>query len=92
MENLLTAKLITFEEYVKALDDDSMINKPKLEKLLKDRKEEEKQMQQIQMQANAISSSLNQVMEEENQIATDNEIQNIANIGEQIAGGQAYAV
>jgi hypothetical protein len=87
MENLLTNQFITFEEWVKSLDDDSMINKPKLEKLLKDREEQEKQIQEIQMEANQLNSAMNQVMEEENQMATDNEIANIANQGESIAQG-----
>lgn len=92
MENLLTGGFITFDEYVKSLDDDSMINKPKLEKLLKDRKEQEQQIQKIQMEANQLNSAMEQVMEEEQQTAVDEEIQNIANIGEQMAGGQAYAM
>lgn len=93
MENLLTNQFITFEEWVKSLDDDSMINKPKLEKLLKDREEQEKQIQEIQMEANQLNSAMNQVMEEENQMATDNEIANIANQGESIAqGGMNNAV
>lgn len=93
MENLLLQGLINFEEYVKSLDDDSMINKPKLEKLLKDRKEQQQQIFEMQQQANVINSAMGQVMEQENQNAVANEISNIANQGETIAqGGQAYAV
>ena len=86
MENLLMNQYITFDEYVKSLDDDSMINKPKLEKILKDRREQEQQMQEIQKEANAVGSAMEQVMEEENQTATDNEINNIAQAGAAIGG------
>ena len=86
LENLLMNQLITFDEYVKSLDDDSMINKPKLEKILKDRREQEQQMQEIQKEANAVGSAMEQVMEEENQTATDNEINNIAQAGATIGG------
>ena len=92
LENLLAGKYITFEEYVKSLDDDAMINKPKLEKILKDRQEQEQKMQEIQMEANAIDSAMNQVMDEENQIMTDSEINNIAQQGETIAQGGNYAL
>lgn len=94
LENLLTSQFITFDEYVKSLDDDSMINKPKLEKLLKDRKEQEKQMFEMQKQANVINSAMGQVMEQESQNAIDNEIANIAGQGENIArqGGQPYVM
>ena len=92
LENLLTGQYITFDEYVKSLDDDSMINKPKLEKILKDRKEQEQQMQEIQKEANVLSSALGQVMEEENQNITDNEINNIAQQGASIAQGGNYAL
>lgn len=87
MENLLMNQMITFDEWVNTLDDDSMINKPKLEKLLKDRREKEQQMQEIQMEANAINSAMSQVMEEENQMSTDNELNNIASQGEALAQG-----
>lgn len=93
MENLLMQGLINFEEYVKSLDDDSMINKPKLEKMIKDRKEQQQQIFEMQQQANVINSAMGQVMEQENQNAVANEISNIANQGETIAqGGQAYVV
>lgn len=92
LENLLSGQYITFEEYVKSLDDDAMINKPKLEKILKDRHEQEQQMQQIQLEANAMDSALNQVMDEENQTLMDNEINSIAQQGESIAQGGIYAL
>lgn len=88
MENLLTGGFITFDEYVNSLDDDSMINKPKLEKLLKDRKEKQQQIQDIQLQANELDGALGQVMEEEQQGAVDNEIANIASQGAAIAAQQ----
>ena len=93
MENLLMNQFITFDEWVKSLDDDSMINKPKLEKLLKDRAEEEKQMQEIQMKANNINSAMSQIMEQENQEAVNNELASIEQQGNNIArGGTDYAM
>lgn len=96
LENLMTSKYITFKEYVKALDDDAMMNKPKLEKILKDREEEEREMQKIQMQANVLNSAIGQVMEQESIDSTNKEIDNIANQGnslaEQIGGETANVV
>ena len=92
MENLLMNQFITFDEWVKSLDDDSMINKPKLEKLLKDRAEQERQMQEIQMKANSISSAMNQVMEEEKQTAVNNELDNIERQASEVEQGGAYAL
>ena len=92
----MTSNYITFKEYVKALDDDAMMNKPKLERILKDREEEEREMQKIQMQANVLNSAIGQVMEQESIDSTDKEIDNIANQGnslaEQIGGETANVV
>ena len=49
-------------------------------------------MQEIQKEANVLSSALGQVMEEENQNITDNEINNIAQQGASIAQGGNYAL
>lgn len=90
MENLLMNQFITFDEWVKSLDDDSMINKPKLEKLLKDRAEQERQMQDIQMQGNTLKSTMDKLMEEENQNAVNDEIANIASQGDYVAQQGGY--
>lgn len=82
LENLMLKQLITFEEYVKALSEDSVMPKPKLEKILKDRKEVNQKMLQMQMEANQLNSAMNQVM----QMQTDdsNAVEDIAMQGENI--------
>lgn len=77
LENLMMDQLITFEEYVNALSEDSVMPKPKLEKILKDREENKKRIQQMQMQANAIQGTMEEamIMQEEQ----GNQIQQIAN-------------
>lgn len=62
LENLMLQKLITFEEYVKALSDDSVMPKPKLEKILKDREETKRRMLEMEKQANAINGAIQQEM------------------------------
>ena len=95
LENLLVQQIITFEEYVDALDDDSTMPKLKLSKILEKRKEKQRQIQQIQMQANAIQGAMEEamIMQEEQ----GNQIQQIANQAQGIndnamamMGGGAY--
>lgn len=62
LENLLVGNFITFEEYVKALDVDSDMPKSKLEKIVNDRQEANERFTQMEMQANALKSGLDQVM------------------------------
>jgi hypothetical protein len=62
LENLLVGNFITFEEYVKALDVDSDMPKSKLEKIINDRQEANERFTQMEMQANALKSGLDQVM------------------------------
>ena len=77
LENLMMNQLITFEEYVKALSEDSVMPKPKLEKILKDREEAKQRIQQMQMQANALQGAMEEamIMQEQN----ENQIQQMAN-------------
>lgn len=77
LENLMMNQLITFEEYVKALSEDSVMPKTKLEKILKDREEAKQQIQQMQMQANALQGAMQEamIMQEQN----GNQIQQMAN-------------
>lgn len=82
LENLMLKKLITFDEYVKALSEDSVMPKPKLEKILKDRKEANAQMLQIEKQANAINGAMKEAMQI--QSYNSNRIEGIAQQGEQI--------
>lgn len=63
--NLLTDKEITFEEYVKALPEDSAMPKSKLKDILKDREEKENIFNQIEKTANALDSAMQQVMTEQ---------------------------
>ncbi len=75
LENLLKAKFIQFEEYVNALDDDSVMPKQKLLNILKERKEAEKQIHEMKLQADQMIKNANQVMDTVDQI--DNVQQNI---------------
>lgn len=84
LENLMMQKLITFEEYVDALSEDSVMPKPKLEKIMKDRQEKQKMIDQMEIQAEKMQSNLQQaIMQKENEPFDD--IQNQANaIQEQV--------
>lgn len=83
LENLMLQQKITFEEYVEALPLDSVMDKQKLQGILKKREEDKKQIQAIEQRANEqmqqIQQSLAQRQMEENQLNTD--IDNIEQIG-----------
>ena len=85
--NLLAGGYITFEEYIELLPDGSATRKDKLQEILKERKEKEAQMLEMKKQANEYASAMNQVMSMESN--SQDEIENIAQQGEQIAGGVA---
>lgn len=74
LENMLTSGQITFDEYVKSLDPDSVMPKTKLENIIKKRKEAQNQINQINEQAQLLQQQA--VMNNANQ-------QEINNIGEQ---------
>jgi hypothetical protein len=82
LENLFMNDKITFEEYVEALPEGSVMPKDVLQKILEKRKENQEKLTQMQMQADQINSALNQVMQEETN--TSNDIETIANQGEMI--------
>ena len=82
LENLFMSDKITFEEYVEALPEGSVMPKDVLQKILEKRKENQEKLTQMQMQADQINSALNQVMQEETN--TSNDIETIANQGEMI--------
>lgn len=63
--NLLTSGHINFEEYVKALPEDSAMPKSSLKEILKDREEKENVFNQIEKTANALDSAMQQVMTEQ---------------------------
>lgn len=82
LENLMLKELITFEEYVKALAEDSVMPKTKLEKILKDRRENNQRMLEMEKQANQLNGAVQQVMQM--QANNSNGVENIAMQGENI--------
>lgn len=68
LENLLSNKLITFEEYVKLLPWDSAMPKAKLEELLEHREEEQAKIQQIEKQAIQMQNEMNGYIQENENI------------------------
>ena len=79
LDNLLAGGYITLPEYVKALESDDNMPKTKLEKILKDREETNKKMMEIEMQANALNSAMNQAMEYESKKGVQNEMSQMSN-------------
>ena len=78
LENLFTQGKITFEEYVEALDTDSVMPKVKLENILKKRKEAQQQINILEQQAQTMKNQMQM------QINNRNEIENIAAQGNQV--------
>lgn len=89
LENLLTSKQITFEEYVKVLPEDSTMPKSKLKDILKGREEKNKLITEIEKQGNALNGAIEQVMiqqemqnqEQQNTIPQDINTTELQNIG-----------
>nr|DAO70506.1 MAG TPA: portal protein [Caudoviricetes sp.] len=77
LENLFTSGAITFEEYVNALSDDSVMPKPILTKILQQRKEAQQKIHEMEMQANALDGAMKQEMSMQEMQNNDNEINNI---------------
>lgn len=63
LENLFMSDKITFEEYVESLPADAVMPKATLEKIVTRRKENQQRLTQMQMEANQLSSAMNQVMQ-----------------------------
>ena len=63
LENLFMNDKITFDEYVESLPADAVMPKATLEKIVTRRKENQQRLTQMQMEANQLSSAMNQVME-----------------------------
>lgn len=78
LENLFTAGKITFEEYVESLDTDSVMPKVKLENILRKRKEAQAQINVLEQQATQMK------MQAQREQANAMDIENIANIGNQM--------
>lgn len=62
IEGLMTAQKITFEEYVEALPDNSVMPKYTLQNILRKRKEKQQAMDQMQKQAQQMQSQLQQAL------------------------------
>ncbi len=75
LENLLKSQLISLDEYVNALDDDSVMPKQKLQEILKTRQEKESEIQQMKLQANNLINSANRVVDTADQM---NQVQTTA--------------
>lgn len=74
LENMFVNGKITFDEYVESLDSDSVMPKAKLEIIMNKRKEAQKQINQLDQQAQEMKNMM--MMEQTN-------AQEIANIGQQ---------
>ena len=82
LENLFMSDKITFEEYVEALPQGSVMPKNVLEKIIARRKENQAKLTQMQLEADKINSAMNQVMAMQEQ--NGNAVENIAMQGENI--------
>lgn len=78
LENMFTAGKITFEEYVEALDTDSVMPKQKLEIILKKRAEKTQQINEYELQA----AQLKNQAQKEMSYAQD--IENMSNVGNEM--------
>ena len=76
MENLFVQGKITFEEYIEALEPDSVMPKSKLEVILKKRKEKEKQINMYEKQALQMKNQAQMKMAASNDIETINQMGN----------------
>lgn len=76
LENLLKNGSISLEEYVEALDDDSVMPKAKLEEIIKKRKEMQQRIQQVNGQAQLLMQQANKYM------ATQDDITSLGQMGQ----------
>lgn len=84
IESLMTNKQITFEEYVEALPEDSVMPKYVLQNILKKRQEKQKMIDQMQLQAQAMQGQLQQAMKvQDNDMSYIDNIENQANMTQQ---------
>lgn len=77
LENLMVNEKITFEEYVEALDEDSVMPKHKLEKIIKKREEKQAQISEMEKQAQKMQSELEAQLIMDEQSSKDNELNNM---------------
>ena len=97
LENLLMNKFITFEEYIKALSEDATMPKAILDKILKDREENRKRIQQMELRANQQQAMMEQQMILDER--TDKQLNNMQSQAQQqydnlvnAVGGEQYAM
>ena len=83
LENLMINQKITFEEYVEALEENSVMPKAKLEKILKKREEARKKIQEMEMRANQMQAQIQQQMILDEQQNTDNQYNNMQSQAQQ---------
>ena len=83
LENLFMSDKITFEEYVEALPEGSVMPKDVLQKIVEKRKEMQEKFTQMQIEADRMNSAMSQVMQQE--ANTSNDIENIAGQGEMVS-------
>ena len=89
IESLMQQGMITFEEYVEALPDDSVMPKYILEKIIKQRKEKQAQIDQMNQEAQAMQAQLQQDMQSRDQAMESIEgIQGMADNTQQELVGQ----
>jgi hypothetical protein len=69
LENLFLSQKITFEEYVESLPEGSVMPKNVLEEIVRKRRENEKKITEMQMEAEAMNSAMNQVLGGENGVS-----------------------
>lgn len=80
IESLMSAQIITFEEYVEALPEDSVMPKYVLQSILKKRQEKQKRIDLMQMQVQSMQSELQQAMSsQDNAMSAIDNIQGQAN-------------
>lgn len=70
IESLMTAQKITFEEYVEALPEDSVMPKYVLQNILKKRQEKQKMIDKMKMKAQEMQSQLQQAMRQQDNTMT----------------------
>lgn len=85
LEQLLSANMITFEEYVEALPLDSVMDKTRLQMILKKREEEKKQIQAMQQQAQEQMQMIQNELQSRE--IKQNDIAGIAQMGNEVVNG-----
>lgn len=89
IENLFLSGNITLEEYAKALPIDAVMDKTTIDNIIKDRQERNKKLMEMQMEANRLSSAMNQVMElQSGQGGGQNEMSSMPTSGNDGQGSQ----